>query len=111
MPDGGIGEDFLHVAGLLQVSVGNGTMRPFLLVGIENTERRRDMTGPTRVEEDRRIAPRVLLLVERFAGVADGALEPPVARDRCEPRRAAAAANPPGEPAFLEDLSHRAVQS
>jgi enterochelin esterase-like enzyme len=47
MPDGGMGEDFLHVAGLVQVSVGNGTMRPFLLVGIENTERRRDMTGPT----------------------------------------------------------------
>lgn len=59
MPDGGIAEDFLHVAGLLQVSVGNGTMRPFLLVGIENTERRRDMTGPTSVAKDREIAPRV----------------------------------------------------
>ncbi len=59
MPDGGIAEDFLHVAGLVQVSVGNGTMRPFILVGIENTERRRDMTGPTRNEEDRKIAPRV----------------------------------------------------
>jgi predicted alpha/beta superfamily hydrolase len=35
MPDGGMAEDFLHVAGLVQVSVGNGTMRPFLLVGIE----------------------------------------------------------------------------
>jgi predicted alpha/beta superfamily hydrolase len=59
MPDGGMGEDFLHVAGLVQVSVGNGTMRPFILVGIENTERRRDLTGPTRKAEDRRIAPRV----------------------------------------------------
>jgi hypothetical protein len=59
MPDGGIAEDFLHVAGLVQVSVGNGTMRPFILVGIENTERRRDMTGPTRNEEDKKIAPRV----------------------------------------------------
>lgn len=59
MPDGGIAEDFLHVAGLVQVSVGNGTMRPFLVVGIENTERRRDMTGPTLVEEDKKIAPRV----------------------------------------------------
>lgn len=47
MPDGGIAEDFLHVAGLVQVLTGNGTMRPFLLVGIENTERRRDLTGPT----------------------------------------------------------------
>ena len=59
MPDGGMAEDFLHVAGLVQVSVGNGTMRPFLLVGIENTERRRDMTGPTQNEEDKKIAPHV----------------------------------------------------
>jgi predicted alpha/beta superfamily hydrolase len=59
MPDGGMQEDFLHVAGLVQVLVGNGSMRPFLLVGIENTERRRDTTGPTAVDEDRKIAPRV----------------------------------------------------
>ncbi|HJT98456.1 MAG TPA: alpha/beta hydrolase-fold protein [Rhodanobacteraceae bacterium] len=59
MPDGGIGEDFLHVAGLVQVSVGNGTMRPFILVGIQNTERRRDLTGPTDNAEDRTIAPRI----------------------------------------------------
>jgi hypothetical protein len=59
MPDGGIGEDFLHIAGLVQVSVGNGTMRPFVLVGIENTQRRRDLTGPTRNADDRKIAPQV----------------------------------------------------
>lgn len=59
MPDGGMAEDFLHVAGLVQVSVGNGTMRPFILVGIENTERRRDMTGPTENPEDKKIAPHV----------------------------------------------------
>lgn len=59
MPDGGMGEDFLHVAGLVQVSVGNGTMRPFILVGIENTKRRRDLTGPTNNAEDRKIAPQV----------------------------------------------------
>jgi predicted alpha/beta superfamily hydrolase len=59
MPDGGLAEDFLHVAGLVQISVTNGTMRPFLLVGIENTERRRDLTGPTSNEQDKKIAPRV----------------------------------------------------
>src|SRR5205823_5006607 len=59
MPDGGMLEDFLHVAGLLQVGAGNGTTRPFLLVGIENTERRRDLTGPTESAKDRAIAPRV----------------------------------------------------
>ena len=59
MPDGGLAEDFLHVAGLVQVLTGNGTMRPFILVGIENTQRRRDLTGPTTSAEDRKIAPRV----------------------------------------------------
>lgn len=57
MPDGGIAEDFLHIAGLIQVSVDNGTMRPYFLVGIENTQRRRDMTGPTNNAEDKKIAP------------------------------------------------------
>lgn len=57
MPDGGVREDFLHVAGLLQVSVDNGTMRPFMLVGIENTQRRRDLTGPTDNAKDKTIAP------------------------------------------------------
>lgn len=59
MPDGGLAEDFLHLAGLVQIGATNGTMRPFLLVGIENTERRRDLTGPTKIEEDKKIAPRV----------------------------------------------------
>jgi predicted alpha/beta superfamily hydrolase len=59
MPDGGIAEDFLHVAGLVQVSVANGTMRPFLVVGIENTERRRDLTGLTENADDKKVAPRV----------------------------------------------------
>ncbi|MGI9086818.1 MAG: alpha/beta hydrolase [Chthoniobacterales bacterium] len=59
MPDGGLAEDFLHVAGLVEVLVGDGTMRPFLLVGIENTQRRRDMTGPTEVASDKKIAPQV----------------------------------------------------
>lgn len=59
MADGGINEDFIHIAGLIQVGSSNHTMRPFLLVGIENTERRRDLTPPTEVAEDKRIAPRV----------------------------------------------------
>lgn len=59
MPDGGIHEDFLHIAGLIDVCVVNGTMRPFVLVGIENTQRRRDLTGPTEDPEDRTIAPEV----------------------------------------------------
>ena len=49
----------MHVAALVQVGVGNDTMRPFILVGIENTERRRDLTGPTTDPEDQKIAPHV----------------------------------------------------
>ena len=59
MPDGGEQEDFPHVAATLDAAIRAGEMRPFILVGIENTERRRDMTGPTEVDEDRKIAPRV----------------------------------------------------
>jgi len=57
MPDGGLAEDFVHIAGLVQIGASNGTMRPFLLVGIENTQRRRDLTGPTTNADDKKIAP------------------------------------------------------
>ncbi|HEX8393398.1 MAG TPA: alpha/beta hydrolase-fold protein [Longimicrobium sp.] len=59
MPDGGVEEDFPHVSSTVHAGIAAGEMRPMMVVGIENTERRRDMTGPTTVEEDRRIAPRV----------------------------------------------------
>lgn len=57
MPDGGMEEDFQHIAGLVQIGTINWTMEPVILVGIENTERRRDLTGPTDVAADREIAP------------------------------------------------------
>jgi predicted alpha/beta superfamily hydrolase len=57
--DGGAKEDFQHIAGLVQVGTVNWTMEPTILVGIENTERRRDLTGPTEVAADREIAPEV----------------------------------------------------
>ena len=79
MPDGGMLEDFLHVAGLLQVGAGNGTVRPFILVGIENTERRRDLTGPTEDPEDRKIAPRVGGS-QAFRAFIRGELMPEIAR-------------------------------
>lgn len=59
MPDGGEQEDFPHVATTLDTAIRAGELRPLILVGIENTERRRDMTGPTEVAEDRKVAPRV----------------------------------------------------
>lgn len=59
MPDGGVNEDFPHVATTVDRAIREGRMRAMILIGIENTERRRDLTGPTEVAEDRKIAPRV----------------------------------------------------
>ncbi|MBB3227251.1 hypothetical protein FHW69_001852 [Luteibacter sp. Sphag1AF] len=59
MPDGGLQEDFPHVAEMADKLIRAGEMAPVLIVGIENTERRRDMTGPTTVASDKAIAPRV----------------------------------------------------
>ncbi|MFN8647679.1 MAG: alpha/beta hydrolase-fold protein [Gemmatimonadales bacterium] len=59
MPDGGMAEDFPHVVNTLDSLIGLGLVRPMLVVGIENTERRRDLTGPTRAARDSAIAPRV----------------------------------------------------
>ncbi|MCX4244782.1 alpha/beta hydrolase [Paraliomyxa miuraensis] len=77
--DGGIYEDFLHVAGLVQVLVSNGSMRPRIVVGIENTERRRDMTGPTTNPDDLAIAP-VVGGSASFRGFFADELMPAVAR-------------------------------
>lgn len=59
MPDGGVKEDFPHLANALDEGIRAGAVRPMLLVGIENTQRRRDMTGPTDQASDRDIAPQV----------------------------------------------------
>jgi predicted alpha/beta superfamily hydrolase len=59
MPDGGEQEDFPHVATTVDTAIRAGELRPLIVVGIENTERRRDLTGPTEVAEDRKVAPRV----------------------------------------------------
>ncbi|HET6631760.1 MAG TPA: alpha/beta hydrolase-fold protein [Rhodanobacteraceae bacterium] len=59
MPDGGMREDFPHVATDVDRLIRAGQMRPMIVVGIENTQRRRDMTAPTSVASDRTIAPRV----------------------------------------------------
>ncbi|MGY3038426.1 putative alpha/beta superfamily hydrolase [Rhodanobacter sp. TND4EL1] len=59
MLDGGLAEDFPHVARDVDAAIRANRMRPMIVVGIENTERRRDMTGPTTVASDRAIAPHV----------------------------------------------------
>jgi len=59
MPDGGLDEDFPHVVHTVDSLIALGAIRPVIIVGIPNTERRRDLTGPTRVATDSAIAPRV----------------------------------------------------
>lgn len=59
MPDGGMQEDFPHVATDVDAAIRAGAMQPTIVIGIENTKRRRDMTGPTEVASDRKIAPQV----------------------------------------------------
>jgi predicted alpha/beta superfamily hydrolase len=59
MPDGGIDEDFPHVIKTVDSLIAAHAIRPIIVVGIPNTQRRRDMTGPTSVKSDSAIAPRV----------------------------------------------------
>ena len=57
MPDGGIKEDFPHIANTLTKLIKAKKIQPIILVGIENTQRRRDLTGPTSIAKDKEIAP------------------------------------------------------
>ena len=57
MPDGGIKEDFPHIANTLVKLIEENKIPPYILVGIENTERRRDLSGPTEIEYDLKIVP------------------------------------------------------
>jgi hypothetical protein len=59
MLDGGMDEDFPHVVATVDSLVAVGAIRAVVLVGIPNTERRRDLTGPTGVASDSAVAPRV----------------------------------------------------
>jgi len=57
MPDGGIKEDFPHVANTLSKLIDENKIPPYILVGIENTERKRDLSGSTEVEYDLKYIP------------------------------------------------------
>lgn len=57
MADGGVNEDFPHIANTLAQLIKQKKIKPLILVGIENTQRRRDLTGFTTVAKDKEIAP------------------------------------------------------
>ncbi|MBL0219910.1 MAG: alpha/beta hydrolase [Myxococcales bacterium] len=75
MPDGGMGEDFPHVVGAVDVSIKNAIIRPVIVVGIENTERRRDLVGATTVAEEQKLAPHAGG-ADRFRGFLRDELKP-----------------------------------
>ncbi|MEO2143214.1 MAG: alpha/beta hydrolase-fold protein [Flavobacteriaceae bacterium] len=57
MPDGGANEDFPHIANTIAKLIESKSISPIILVGIENTERGRDLTGFSEVEEDAKYCP------------------------------------------------------
>lgn len=57
MPDGGIKEDFPHIANTLKELFEKQEIPPIMLVGIENTVRRRDLTSITESEKDKELVP------------------------------------------------------
>lgn len=57
MADGGIKEDFPHIANTISKLVKEKSIPPIILVGIENTKRGRDLTGFSEVEEDAKYCP------------------------------------------------------
>ena len=57
MADGGIEEDFPHIANTIAELVKAKKIQPLILVGIENTVRRRDLTGFTEIDSDKKAAP------------------------------------------------------
>lgn len=57
MADGGINEDFPHIANTISKLIENNSMPPIILVGIENTDRRIDLTGFSETESDAQYCP------------------------------------------------------
>ncbi len=57
MPDGGIKEDFPHIANTIAKLIKEKSIPPIILVGIENTKRGRDLTGYSESDYDAQFCP------------------------------------------------------
>ncbi|MEZ6092968.1 MAG: alpha/beta hydrolase-fold protein [Pirellulaceae bacterium] len=57
MPDGGLQEDFPHIVYSIQQLIDEGSIPEMIVVGIENTDRKRDLTGPSTDAEDLKLLP------------------------------------------------------
>lgn len=88
MLDGGLAEDFPHVVNTIDSLIELGRIAPVAVVGIENTERRRDLTGPTSVASDSTIARRVGGSAAFRQFLRDELMPEARARCRCSDERA-----------------------
>lgn len=77
--DGGVAEDFLHVAGNIDVATRNEVITPHIVVGIENVERRRDLVPATDIADEKKIAPHAGG-TDRFRAFLKDDLLPEIAR-------------------------------
>lgn len=48
--DGGVEQDFIHIAGLSQHATISGSFREMIVVGIETRDRRRELTAPAKTD-------------------------------------------------------------
>jgi len=55
--DGGVHEDFVHIAGIASLAAGFRKIRPFLVVGIEGIDRYHDLFPPSKVKQDQERLP------------------------------------------------------
>ncbi len=55
--DGGVGEDFLHIAGIATLAADFRQVREFILVGVEGIDRYHDLVHPATVPADRARLP------------------------------------------------------
>ena len=55
--DGGVKEDFIHIAGIASLAAEFRKIRPFLVVGIEGVDRYHDLIHPSKVAKDRERLP------------------------------------------------------
>ena len=55
--DGGEHEDFFHIAALAQINAAYGQGQELIVVGVEGVDRRHDLTSPSAVSADQKLAP------------------------------------------------------
>lgn len=86
--DGGLDEDLPHIVATVDRLVAERAIAPLRLVGIPNTQRRRDLTEPTAIEEERQIAPVVGGAAAFRQFVVDELIPAVEARHACTGQRA-----------------------